>query len=203
MAMEPNFRVKQLMHKLKLPVCHDWDERKPTKLFTLIMVLDLTTRRILLGKKRRGLGEGKWNSFGGKFDPAIDSSIRGSAVRELQEECGLHCREDSVTEIGVLYFLYPTPPLFEVHLMTVSSTDCVGTASVSEEMCEVEWFPFELIPIGEMWADDEFWLPQLLSQKLFDDKSSATKLYHKFDALFEFETMEKVRQHVCEPPFGS
>ena len=43
--------------------------------------------RILLGRKRRGMGFGKWNGFGGKLEPG--ETMRQCAVRELQEECGL------------------------------------------------------------------------------------------------------------------
>ena len=43
--------------------------------------------RILLGHKRRGMGAGKWNGFGGKREDG--ETMRECAARELFEESGL------------------------------------------------------------------------------------------------------------------
>jgi 8-oxo-dGTP diphosphatase/2-hydroxy-dATP diphosphatase len=37
--------------------------------------------------KKRGFGKGKWNGFGGKVEEG--ECIEDSAIRELEEECGL------------------------------------------------------------------------------------------------------------------
>lgn len=37
------------------------------KLFTLVLMKD--SDRILLGLKKRGFGQGRWNGFGGKVEP--------------------------------------------------------------------------------------------------------------------------------------
>lgn len=42
----------------------DWKEKM--KIFTLVLVT--RNSEILLGLKKRGLGEGKWNGFGGKVE---------------------------------------------------------------------------------------------------------------------------------------
>lgn len=47
------------------------------KLFTLTLILK--ENEILLGMKNRGLGEGKWNGFGGKVEP--NESIDDGAKR--------------------------------------------------------------------------------------------------------------------------
>lgn len=39
------------------------------KVFTCVFVLDEENDRILLGYKKRGLLEKKWNGFGGKVEP--------------------------------------------------------------------------------------------------------------------------------------
>lgn len=44
---------------------------------TLIILLD--KNKILLGFKKRGFGEGKWNGFGGKVEPGED--IKACAER--------------------------------------------------------------------------------------------------------------------------
>ena len=53
--------------------------------------------RILLGRKKRGMGYGKWNGFGGKME--IGESMR-ECVRELFEECGLFAEEKDLDSSG-------------------------------------------------------------------------------------------------------
>jgi 8-oxo-dGTP diphosphatase/2-hydroxy-dATP diphosphatase len=38
------------------------------KLYTLVFVKDSSTKKILLGLKKRGFGMNKWNGFGGKLE---------------------------------------------------------------------------------------------------------------------------------------
>ena len=40
---------------------------------TIIHIANVATQQLLLGHKARGFGAGKWNGFGGKFDPAVDA----------------------------------------------------------------------------------------------------------------------------------
>ena len=42
---------------------------KAVKVFTCVFVLDEKSNKILLGYKKRGLLEKKWNGFGGKVEP--------------------------------------------------------------------------------------------------------------------------------------
>jgi 8-oxo-dGTP pyrophosphatase MutT (NUDIX family) len=50
------------------------------KIFTLILITRKNSREILLGfKKKKGLGQGKWNGFGGKVEPG--ETINQAAVR--------------------------------------------------------------------------------------------------------------------------
>ena len=57
---------------------------------------------MLLGMKKRGFGEGRWNGFGGKVE--VGESIAGGAVREVREECGLEVREQDLQQIGDMDF---------------------------------------------------------------------------------------------------
>ena len=51
--------------------------RPPNKLLTLLFVLK--PGQVLLGLKKRGFGEGRWNGFGGKVQP--DEAIEEAAIR--------------------------------------------------------------------------------------------------------------------------
>jgi len=43
--------------------------------------------KILLGMKKRGFGQGRWNGFGGKVAP--EETVLEAAKREMLEEAGL------------------------------------------------------------------------------------------------------------------
>lgn len=64
--------------------------------------------RILLGHKRRGMGAGKWNGFGGKREDG--ETMRECAARELFEESGLIADPKAFEAAGDLYFHQPPIP---------------------------------------------------------------------------------------------
>jgi 8-oxo-dGTP pyrophosphatase MutT (NUDIX family) len=64
-------------------------------------------RRILLGLKNRGFGQGLYNSFGGKFD-SPEESVEECACRELQEETNITVTVSTMTDckVGVQHFTF-------------------------------------------------------------------------------------------------
>lgn len=52
-------------------------DRPPNKLLTLLFVLE--PGRVLLGMKKRGFGEGRWNGFGGKVQGG--ETVEEGAIR--------------------------------------------------------------------------------------------------------------------------
>lgn len=140
------------------------------KILTLCIVQDHP--RVLLGMKKRGFGEGRWNGFGGKVDEG--ETIEAAALRELSEECGIAAKQ--MEKAGVLDFAFENEQKeLEVHVFRV--TAFAGEPMESEEM-RPEWFHADEIPFDEMWPDDKYWLPMLLAGKkfkgrfLFDKPSS-------------------------------
>ena len=130
---------------------------------------------VLLGRKRRGMGYGKWNGFGGKIEPG--ETMRECAVRELYEECGLLAAPRSLVLAGDLYFHQPSDPSWS-HAGAVYFLHCWdGEPAVSDEM-EPRWFSPDALPYEEMWEADRIWLPMMLAGKkirgviYFDDDSS-------------------------------
>ncbi len=118
-------------------------------------------RNILLGKKKRGFGEGKWNGFGGHVETG--EAIEDAACREVVEE--IEVIPHNLRKRGVLNFEIETfPELLEVHVF--STQDFEGEPKETEEM-QPKWFALADIPFEEMWADDKYWLPLLLEGKNF------------------------------------
>jgi 8-oxo-dGTP diphosphatase / 2-hydroxy-dATP diphosphatase len=129
------------------------------KILTLGMVCG--DGKILLGMKKRGFGEGRWNGFGGKVEEG--ETIEEGARRELQEEVGIEAT--TLEKVGVIDFTFENDPKeLEVHIFKIS--DFSGTPEESEEM-RPEWFPYANIPFEQMWPADVTWLPLLFEGKLF------------------------------------
>jgi 8-oxo-dGTP pyrophosphatase MutT (NUDIX family) len=121
---------------------------------------------LLLQKKSAGLfGEGKWNGVGGKLGKG--ETTREGAEREALEETGLIV--SNLMLHGVLNFFFgeKTEPDWIVYVF--STCTFKGTLRPSSEGW-LRWFTFDEIPYGEMWQDDEHWLPLLLEGKRFNGK---------------------------------
>ena len=73
----------------------DWTQWKPGVLATLMFIIDEPRGRVLLIRKKRGLGAGKINGPGGKLDPG--ETPEQCAVRETQEELHVTALEPVLT----------------------------------------------------------------------------------------------------------
>lgn len=118
--------------------------------------------KILLGRKKRGMGMGKWNGFGGKQEDG--ETMRACAVRELYEECGLMAKEADLELVGDLYFHQPSDPTWSHGGVIYFLRRWQGEVTVSEEM-EPQWFSPDALPYEDMWEADRVWLPLLFSGK--------------------------------------
>jgi 8-oxo-dGTP pyrophosphatase MutT (NUDIX family) len=128
----------------------------------LNLCLLVEDNKILLGMKKRGWGEGRWNGFGGKVEEG--ETIEESAKREMLEESGIKIK--NLEERGVVTFTYEdSGKIMEVHIFKV--IDYEGTPDESEEM-KPQWFEIIDIPFDKMWPDDIHWLPLFLQDKKFE-----------------------------------
>ena len=99
------------------------NDTKEVELSTLIILTNITERKILLGKKLRGFGTGKYNGFGGRLErQEIDQSPAHGARRELMEEANLVIDLDGFTKVGNLSFTFQDRENIEmlVHLFHVN-----------------------------------------------------------------------------------
>ena len=127
----------------------------------VVATLCLITKddEILLGMKKRGFGEGRWNGFGGKVSEG--ESIAAAALRELKEESGIEALGHR-KKAEFLFTFKDKNWSMEVHVFHI--TDYQGEPMESEEMLP-RWFKLEDIPYDEMWDDDKHWVPLFIAGK--------------------------------------
>ncbi len=136
----------------------DWSTWTPTMRATLCFVLE--GDRVLLIRKKRGLGAGKVNAPGGRIDPG--ETPAQTAVREVQEE--LLVTPIGVEERGQLSFQFVDGLRLHVHVFLARAH--TGEAAETDEAIPL-WTPLQALPYDEMWADDRVWLPVMLAGHRF------------------------------------
>ena len=132
----------------------EWPQ-PPVKQATLCFLVD--GDNILLGMKKRGFAEGKWNGFGGK--PNESETIFETAIRETQEE--VEMTPKSLVQSAILDCYHPDSSLQVVVYLT---EEWGGTPVETEEM-KPKWFSKDKIPYDDMWEDDALWLPLIIDGK--------------------------------------
>jgi mutator protein MutT len=136
----------------------DWTSWIPSDRANLCFIIK--DGRVLLIRKKRGLGAGKINAPGGKLE-SRETALE-AAVRETQEEVGvtpLHLEER-----GLLRFQFIDG--YSLSCVVFVARDLVGEP-VSTPEADPLWVPLKAVPYGEMWADDREWLPTVLAGGTF------------------------------------
>ena len=115
---------------------------------------------VLLGRKKKGLGLGKYVAPGGKVEPG--EGIREAMAREVLEEVGLAVEVADLSARGVLTYLFPHRPAWSQQSSVFVTRSWAGVERESDEL-EPEWFAIDEIPLGSMWDDAKHWLPAALA----------------------------------------
>ncbi|MFA5966920.1 MAG: 8-oxo-dGTP diphosphatase [Patescibacteria group bacterium] len=149
------------------------------KIMTLCLIQQ--DGQILLGLKKRGFGEGRWNGFGGKIKS--DETITEAAIRELKEEANLEVT--ALEEVGNLIFHNTGGLIVEMHIFRVDKF--MGEPVETEEMLP-QWFDADKIPFDTMWEDDRHWLPLFLAGKKFEGEF----FFGENDHIIDFHVNEVV-----------
>ena len=134
---------------------------RPRDVATLLFVI--RGGRVLLIRKKRGLGAGKINGPGGRLEAG--ETPAQCAVREVVEE--LCVTPTGLRAAGELRFQFADG--YSLHCHVFRADDCVGDARETDEAVPL-WTPLDDIPYSEMWADDALWLPHLLAGRAFSGR---------------------------------
>ena len=136
----------------------DWDAWKARDPATLVFVV--REGRILLIRKKRGLGAGKINGPGGRIERG--ETPEAAAARELEEELGVQA--PGAVRLGDHRFQFVDGYSTYVHVFRAEALQ--GTPVETPEAVPM-WFDLDAIPFDEMWEDDRFWLPLLIAGQRF------------------------------------
>jgi 8-oxo-dGTP diphosphatase len=115
---------------------------------------------VLLGRKKKGLGLGKYVAPGGKLEPG--ETPAEAMVREVAEEVGLRVSAEDLAPLGLLTYLFPTRPAWSQQSSVFTTTRWTGSPTESDELAP-EWFPIAALPLDSMWDDAKRWLPAALT----------------------------------------
>lgn len=135
-----------------------WHEWRPAQRATLVFVVEAD--RILLIRKKRGLGAGKINGPGGRIDPG-ETPLQ-CAVRETREEVGIEPLD--VRASGEHAFQFVDGLSLHVHVFRAARF--TGRLQETDEATPM-WYRLDEIPYHEMWEDDRYWLPLVLDGRPF------------------------------------
>lgn len=132
----------------------DWTTWVPGMRATLLFIFE--GDRVLLIRKKRGMGAGKINGPGGKMEPG--ETPEQCAIRETQEELGVTGLE--VSEAGLLRFQFTGGPGLLCHVFRAEGLE--GEPVETDEAVPL-WTAVGDVPFDEMWADDRLWFHHLVA----------------------------------------
>lgn len=136
----------------------NWAVWTPRERATLMLIR--MAGRLLLIRKKRGLGAGKFNGPGGRLEPG-ETPLQ-AILREVREE--IVVTPTGISRAGELWFQFADG--YSLHGTVFMADGFVGEPRETDEAIP-HWFPVDALPYHEMWADDRIWMPAALAGRLF------------------------------------
>lgn len=115
--------------------------------------------RVLLIRKKRGLGAGKINGPGGHMEEG--ESPEEGVIREVEEELKIKVKDPKYG--GMIEFINDGKLALLCYVFTAFEYE--GEPTETDEAVPL-WYDVNKIPYGEMWEDDKEWLYEVLSGKV-------------------------------------
>lgn len=122
----------------------------------------LTDSEIILAEKKRGMGTGLYNGYGGKLEHS-DKTIEHTAAREIKEESGgILVEIVDLVKMAEIEFYFTSKPEWNQRVHVYFVYRWKGEPTETAEM-RPEKFLIANIPYARMWDSDRIWLPKILS----------------------------------------
>ena len=137
----------------------NWLSWQPDERAVLSFIRD--EDRLMLIRKKKGLGAGKINAPGGRIDPG--ETAMQAAIRETIEEICMEPKNPK--KMGELFFQFTDG--YKLHGTVFFSTEYSGEPQETSE-ADPFWCRIDDLPYHEMWEDDRYWLPLALEGKYFE-----------------------------------
>jgi 8-oxo-dGTP diphosphatase len=116
--------------------------------------------QVLLGRKKRGFGQGRIVGPGGKVEPG-ERPVE-AAAREVAEETGLRVTPEDLIEVAQITYQFPARPAWDQDATVFTTIRWTGEPVESDEI-EPRWWRVDALPLDEMWDDARYWLPKVLA----------------------------------------
>ena len=158
----------------------NWSTWIPRETATLCFIQQ--DGRLLLIRKKRGLGAGKINAPGGRIEPG--ETAHEAAVRETGEEVGVVPHH--LEKRGELFFQFLDG--YSLHCTVFLAQGCTGEPVETDEAAPF-WCSIDALPYDGMWADDIHWLPLAIAGKNFlgyFEFDNETMLNHRVEIVAGF-----------------
>lgn len=145
--------------------------------------------RVVLGLRKKvsfGLGQNLIAGIGGKRGDTPETekeTDEEAARREIEEE--IRVKVKVLREMGRVRFIFPNKPKWNQDVVIFLIDTWEGEPQETEAILP-SWYKLDQLPIGQMWDDNHFWLPQVLAGQ----KVKATFLFD--------EDGQKVVEYVFE-----
>jgi 8-oxo-dGTP diphosphatase len=136
----------------------NWVTWDPKETATLCFVRQ--GARVLMIRKKRGLGAGKINGVGGRLESGETPEI--GIVREAREELGIVLLDP--VRRGELHFQFLDG--YSLFCTVFVATRFDGAPGSTPEADPI-WHEVDKLPFDEMWEDDELWLKGALAGDFF------------------------------------
>lgn len=135
----------------------DIDWRHLPYMKTVVCYILKDKEEVLLIRKKRGLGQGKFLGPGGKLE--TKETFEEACIREVYEEVGIEISKKNLYESGDLYFYDKN--LFTIHNKVFIAKDFKGSLCETDEAYPF-WQSIWQLPLHNMWRDDLYWLLPVL-----------------------------------------
>lgn len=122
-------------------------------------------QEVLLGLKRTGFGRGKVVGVGGHVEPG--ETVPAAICREVLEEVDVVVAPGDLVPAGTVHFVFPFRPEWDMFTTVFLAYRWEGEPSESDEITPA-WYPVGELPVRQMWADAEHWLPAMISGRRTD-----------------------------------